>query len=73
MVSLNVAPSFQATREEMRSTRGRAQLGFEMMGGDPLQKGWQEDGLRQALDLCRQCKGCKHDCPVSVDVATYKA
>ena len=59
--------------EEMHSTRGRAHLLFEMMRGDPLDRGWQEEGVREALDLCLQCKGCKHDCPVSVDMATYKA
>lgn len=68
-----MCPSFQATREEMHSTRGRAHLLFEMMRGDPLTKGWREEGVREALDLCLQCKGCKHDCPVSVDMATYKA
>ncbi len=68
-----MCPSFQATREEMHSTRGRAHLLFEMMRGDPLEKGWREEGVREALDLCLQCKGCKHDCPVSVDMATYKA
>lgn len=68
-----MCPSFQATREEMHSTRGRAHLLFEMMRGDPLEQGWREEGVREALDLCLQCKGCKHDCPVSVDMATYKA
>jgi FAD/FMN-containing dehydrogenase/Fe-S oxidoreductase len=68
-----MCPSFQATREEMHSTRGRAHLLFEMMRGDPLTRGWREEGVREALDLCLQCKGCKHDCPVSVDMATYKA
>ncbi len=68
-----MCPSFQATREEVHSTRGRAHLLFEMMRGDPLTKGWREEGVREALDLCLQCKGCKHDCPVSVDMATYKA
>ena len=68
-----MCPSFQATREEKHSTRGRAHLLFEMMRGDPLQKGWRSEGVREALDLCLQCKGCKHDCPVSVDMATYKA
>ncbi|MBO0738053.1 MAG: FAD-binding protein [Alphaproteobacteria bacterium] len=67
-----MCPSFQATREEMHSTRGRAHLLFEMMRGDPLGKGWREEGVREALDLCLQCKGCKRDCPASVDMATYK-
>lgn len=68
-----MCPSFQATREEMHSTRGRAHLLFEMMRGDPIKGGWRSDEVREALDLCLQCKGCKHDCPVSVDMATYKA
>ncbi|MBV8936224.1 MAG: FAD-binding oxidoreductase [Alphaproteobacteria bacterium] len=68
-----MCPSFQATREERHSTRGRAHLLFEMMRGDPLTRSWREEGVREALDLCLQCKGCKHDCPVSVDMATYKA
>ncbi|HZT19032.1 MAG TPA: FAD-linked oxidase C-terminal domain-containing protein, partial [Dongiaceae bacterium] len=68
-----MCPSFLATREEVHSTRGRARLLFEMLRGDPLDRGWREEGVREALDLCLQCKGCKHDCPVSVDMATYKA
>jgi Fe-S oxidoreductase len=68
-----MCPSFQATREEMHSTRGRAHLLFEMMRGDELTRGWRENAVREALDLCLQCKGCKHDCPVSVDMASYKA
>jgi FAD/FMN-containing dehydrogenase/Fe-S oxidoreductase len=68
-----MCPSFQATREERHSTRGRAHLLFEMMRGDALSRGWRDDGVREALDLCLQCKGCKNDCPVSVDMATYKA
>jgi len=68
-----MCPSFQATRDEMHSTRGRAHLLFEMMREDVLDRGWREEAVRDALDLCLQCKGCKHDCPVSVDMATYKA
>jgi Fe-S oxidoreductase len=68
-----MCPSFQATREEMHSTRGRAHLLFEMMRGETIKAGWRSDAVREALDLCLQCKGCKHDCPVSVDMATYKA
>lgn len=68
-----MCPSFQATREERHSTRGRAHLLFEMLRGDPIRDGWRNDGVREALDLCLQCKGCKHDCPASVDMASYKA
>jgi FAD/FMN-containing dehydrogenase/Fe-S oxidoreductase len=68
-----MCPSFMATREEKHSTRGRARLLFEMLEGDPLSGGWRDGDVREALDLCLACKGCKHDCPVNVDMATYKA
>ncbi len=68
-----MCPSFQATREEKHSTRGRAHLLFEMMRGEAITDGWRSEAVKEALDLCLQCKGCKHDCPVSVDMATYKA
>ena len=68
-----MCPSFTVTREEMHSTRGRARLLFEMLEGDPLTGGWQDEHVKEALDLCLSCKGCKSDCPVGVDMATYKA
>jgi FAD/FMN-containing dehydrogenase/Fe-S oxidoreductase len=68
-----MCPSFMATREEMHSTRGRARLLFEMVRGDVITKGWREPAVKEALDLCLACKGCKGDCPVQVDMATYKA
>ncbi|MGE0449399.1 MAG: FAD-binding and (Fe-S)-binding domain-containing protein [Vicinamibacterales bacterium] len=68
-----MCPSFMVTREEEHSTRGRARLLFEMLQGDPLQGGWQDEHVKDALDLCLACKGCKGDCPVGVDMATYKA
>lgn len=68
-----MCPSFMVTREEMHSTRGRARLLFEMLQGNPLKGGWRSEAVREALDLCLACKGCKGDCPVNVDMATYKA
>ncbi|MDQ6679010.1 MAG: FAD-binding oxidoreductase [Acidobacteriota bacterium] len=68
-----MCPSYMVTREEEHSTRGRARLLFEMLQGDPLTKGWRSDAVHDALDLCLACKGCKGDCPVNVDMATYKA
>ncbi len=68
-----MCPSFRVTREEMHSTRGRAHLLFEMLEGDPLTGGWQDEHVKEALDLCLACKGCKGECPVSVDMATYKS
>ena len=68
-----MCPSFRATREEEHSTRGRVRMLFEMLRGDLLPEGWKSPEIKDALDLCLSCKGCKGDCPVSVDVATYKA
>jgi FAD/FMN-containing dehydrogenase/Fe-S oxidoreductase len=68
-----MCPSYRVTREERHSTRGRAHLLFEMMQGDPLQGGWRDEHVKESLDLCLACKGCKGDCPVNVDMATYKS
>jgi FAD/FMN-containing dehydrogenase/Fe-S oxidoreductase len=68
-----MCPSYMVTREERHSTRGRAHLLFEMLQGNPITRGWRSDEVREALDLCLACKGCKNDCPVNVDMATYKA
>ncbi|MEV6769737.1 FAD-linked oxidase C-terminal domain-containing protein [Nocardia sp. NPDC051030] len=68
-----MCPSYRATREEEHSTRGRARLLFEMLEGDVITDGWRSTEVRDALDLCLSCKGCRSDCPVDVDMATYKA
>ena len=68
-----MCPSFRATREEEHSTRGRAHLLWEMTKGDVIRDGWRNEEVKSSLDLCLACKGCKSDCPVNVDVATYKA
>jgi len=68
-----MCPSYMATREEKDSTRGRARLLFEMLEGDPQKSGWKDEAVKDALDLCLSCKGCKRECPVNVDMATYKA
>ena len=71
-----MCPSYMATREEEHSTRGRSRLLFEMLEGhadSPVTAGWRSTEVRDALDLCLACKGCKRDCPVEVDMATMKA
>jgi FAD/FMN-containing dehydrogenase/Fe-S oxidoreductase len=68
-----MCPSYQATMEEKHSTRGRARLLFEMMRNDVLRDGWRSEEVKEALDLCLACKGCRNECPVRVDMATYKA
>jgi Fe-S oxidoreductase len=68
-----MCPSYQVTLEEKHSTRGRARLLFEMLRADSIEGGWHNEDVKEALDLCLACKGCKHECPVRVDMATYKA
>jgi FAD/FMN-containing dehydrogenase/Fe-S oxidoreductase len=68
-----MCPSFMVTREEKHSTRGRARLLFEMLQGNPIKNQWQSEAVKESLDLCLACKGCKGECPVNVDMATYKA
>lgn len=68
-----MCPSFMVTHEEKHTTRGRARLLFEMLEGDIVQDRWNSEAVRDSLDLCLACKGCKGDCPVHVDMATYKS
>ena len=82
-----MCPSYMATREEKHSTRGRAHLLWELMqgglltggqpggqpGGDQPKSIWQNEAVHEALDLCLSCKACKTECPVNVDMATWKA
>ncbi|MEU1852302.1 FAD-binding and (Fe-S)-binding domain-containing protein [Streptomyces sp. NPDC019990] len=68
-----MCPSYRATGEENDSTRGRARMLQEMVRGEAVQDGWRSTEVRDALDLCLSCKACSSDCPVGVDMATYKA
>jgi Fe-S oxidoreductase len=68
-----MCPSYMVTLEEKHSTRGRAHMLFEMLQGEVVDEGWKDEHVKEALDLCLSCKGCKGECPVNVDVATYKA
>ncbi|MGC2636203.1 MAG: FAD-linked oxidase C-terminal domain-containing protein [Acidobacteriaceae bacterium] len=72
-----MCPSYMATQEEQHSTRGRAHLLWEMLEGKvigaPGQPDWHNEAAHEALDLCLSCKACKTECPVNVDMATYKA
>jgi FAD/FMN-containing dehydrogenase/Fe-S oxidoreductase len=73
-----MCPSYQATREEMHSTRGRANLLRALITNYQLQtmpivpKDRLTNSVAQALDLCLACKGCKAECPSSVDMAKLK-
>ena len=69
-----MCPSYMATREEKHSTRGRAHLLWELLQGKMgAELDWHNGSVKEALDLCLSCKACKHECPVNVDLATYKA
>ncbi len=68
-----MCPSYMVTLDEQHSTRGRARILYEMLEGETVTEGWRSDDVHEALDLCLSCKGCKGECPVSVDMATYKA
>ncbi|TMM10171.1 MAG: FAD-binding protein, partial [Actinobacteria bacterium] len=68
-----MCPSYMVTREEEHSTRGRARILFEMLQSDVVTDGWRSQEVFDALDLCLSCKGCKSECPVGVDMATYKS
>lgn len=68
-----MCPSYMVTREEKHSTRGRSRLLFEMFQGTVITGGWRDHHVKDAMDLCLACKACKSECPVKVDMASYKA
>jgi FAD/FMN-containing dehydrogenase/Fe-S oxidoreductase len=68
-----MCPSYRATGEERYSTRGRARLLNEMLRGEVITDGWSSEEVKEALDWCLACKGCRSDCPTHTDMASYKA
>jgi FAD/FMN-containing dehydrogenase/Fe-S oxidoreductase len=68
-----MCPSFQATREEKDSTRGRANLLRLAITGQLGFSGFTDPHVREVLDLCLECKACKGECPTNVDMARLKA
>jgi FAD/FMN-containing dehydrogenase/Fe-S oxidoreductase len=68
-----MCPSYMATREESHSTRGRANVLRLAMSGRLGEAGLGDEGVRQVLDLCLECRACKAECPVGVDVARFKS
>ncbi|MEU1958543.1 FAD-binding and (Fe-S)-binding domain-containing protein [Nocardia sp. NPDC019304] len=65
-----MCPSYQATRDEKDSTRGRARVLQEVTRGALP---WSSDAVAESLDLCLSCRACRSDCPAGVDMATYKS
>ena len=72
-LSGTMCPSYMVTREEAHSTRGRARMLWEMLQGEAIRDGWNDEQVKRSLDLCLSCKACKSECPTNVDMATYRA
>src|SRR6201988_5036277 len=68
-----MCPSYMATRDEADSTRGRANVLRLAMAGRLGESGLGDQGVHQVLDLCLECRACKAECPVGVDVARFKS
>ncbi|MDH6195921.1 FAD/FMN-containing dehydrogenase/Fe-S oxidoreductase [Mycobacterium frederiksbergense] len=69
-----MCPSYRATGDEKDSTRGRARVLQEMVRNSPtVADGWRSEDVKESLELCLSCKACSTDCPVGVDMATYKS
>jgi Fe-S oxidoreductase len=68
-----MCPSYMATREESDTTRGRANVLRLAMSGQLSNKGLADHAVYQVLDLCLECRACKAECPVNVDMARYKS
>jgi len=68
-----MCPSYMATREETHTTRGRSNVLRLAMGGKLASSGLDDKGVYEALDLCLECRACKAECPVGVDMARYKS
>ncbi len=68
-----MCPSYRATKNEKDTTRGRANALREFLTQNPQDKKFDNKELKEVLDLCISCKGCKSECPSNVDMAVYKA
>jgi FAD/FMN-containing dehydrogenase/Fe-S oxidoreductase len=67
-----MCPSFQVSQEEMHSTRGRANLLRTLISNQFPNHSFGVKAVKEALDLCLACKGCKSECPSGVDIARLK-
>jgi FAD/FMN-containing dehydrogenase/Fe-S oxidoreductase len=68
-----MCPSYMATREEEHATRGRANALVRALSQPDPRAALGDERLHEILDLCLECKACKSECPLSVDMATMKS
>ncbi len=68
-----MCPSYMATRDEGNTTRARANVLREFLSKDGKIVSFDHEEIYNVLDLCLSCKGCKSECPSSVDIAKIKA
>jgi FAD/FMN-containing dehydrogenase/Fe-S oxidoreductase len=68
-----MCPSYMVTQDEAHSTRGRANVLRLAMTGRMGEAGLSDQGVHEVLDLCLECRACKSECPVGVDVAKFKS
>ena len=68
-----MCPSYRATRNEKDTTRARANALREFLTTSDKPNRFDHEELKEVLDLCISCKGCKSECPSNVDMAAYKA
>jgi len=68
-----MCPSYMVTQDEAHSTRGRANVLRLAMTGRMAEAGLSDQGVHEVLDLCLECRACKSECPVGVDVAKFKS
>lgn len=68
-----MCPSYHATRNEIDTTRARANALREVLLSDPSETAWQDPALAEVLDLCISCKGCQKECPSNVDMSLMKS
>src|SRR5690554_6119890 len=68
-----MCPSYQATKNELHTTRGRANVLREVLTNNTAKNKFDSNELKEALSLCLSCKACQSECPSNVDIATAKA
>ena len=68
-----MCPSFMATKDEIHSTRARANILREFLTNSPNKNPFDHKEIYDVMDLCLSCKGCKSECPSNVDITKFKA